>query len=98
MCLLKAGSNVGDFNTGVGMHGAAFGSRDGLNSGLPGQGAAVAVAAVTSFHRVTVCPQPQRALDNEKAPSTQMHFHFQHLRSMSSHRVDATSATGFSDT
>lgn len=76
MWMVKADSNVGDFNTGVGMHGAAFGSRDGLNSGLSGQGAAGAVAAVTSFHRVTVCPQPQRTLDNEKARNTQCIFIF----------------------
>lgn len=72
----KADSNVCDFNTGAGMHGAAFGSRDGLNSGLSGQGAAVAVAAVTSFPRVTVCLQPQRTLENGKAPNTQCIFIF----------------------
>lgn len=48
--MLKAGSHVGDFHTGVGVHGAALGSGDGLNSGLSGQGAAVAVVAMTSFH------------------------------------------------
>lgn len=58
--------NVGDLNAGVGMHGAAFGPGDGLNPGLSGQGAAVAVAAVTSLHGVAVCPQPQGTLGNEK--------------------------------
>lgn len=98
MWMVKAGSNVGDFNTGVGMHGAAFGSRDGLNSGLSGQGAAVPVAAVTSFHRVTVCPQPQRTLDNEKARNTQCIFIFNILRSKTRRRVHATSAVRFGDT
>lgn len=81
-------SNVGDFDTGVGVHGAAFGSRDGLNSGLSGQGAAVAMAAVTPFHRVTVGPQPQRTLDNDRAADA--HFHFKDLTSK-------TSAGEFSD-
>lgn len=76
MWTVKVVSNVGDFNTGVGMHGAAFGSGDGLNSGLSGQGAAVAVAAMTSFHRVTVCPQPQRTLREREARNTRFTFFF----------------------
>lgn len=53
--MAEAGSDVGDFNTLVGVHRAACGPRDGLNSGLSGQRAAAAVEAQTSLHRVAVC-------------------------------------------
>lgn len=52
---METGSDVGDFNTLVGVHRAAFGPRNGLNSGLSGQRAAAAVEAQTSLHRVAVC-------------------------------------------
>lgn len=55
MWMVLAASNIGDFDTRVGVHGAAFGPWDGLNSGLSGQGAAAAVESQTSLHRVTVC-------------------------------------------
>lgn len=54
--MAEAGSYVGDFNTLVGVHWAAFGPRDGLNPGLSGQRAAVAVEDQTSLHRLAVCP------------------------------------------
>lgn len=53
--MAEADSDIGDFDTLVGVHGAAFGPRNGLNSGLSGQGAAVAVEAQTSLCRVAVC-------------------------------------------
>lgn len=52
--LSEAASNVGDFNTLVRVHRAAFGPRDGLNPGLSGQRAAAAVEAQTSLHGVAV--------------------------------------------
>lgn len=55
MSMAEAGSDVGDFNTLVGVHRAACGPRDGLNSSLSGQRAAAAVEAQTSLHRVAVC-------------------------------------------
>lgn len=54
MSMAEAASDVGDFDTLVGVHGAAFGPGNGLNSGLSGQRAAAAVEAQTSLHRVAV--------------------------------------------
>ncbi len=54
MSMAEAGSYVGDLNTLVGVHRAAFGPGNGLNSGLSGQRAAAAVEAQTSLHRVAV--------------------------------------------
>lgn len=62
MAVAEAGSDVGDLNTLVGVHWAACGPGDGLNSGLSGQRAAAAVETQPSLHRVTVCSQPQRTL------------------------------------
>lgn len=53
--MAAAASDVGDFNTLEGVHRAAFGPRNGLNSGLSGQRATAAVEAQTSLHRVAVC-------------------------------------------
>lgn len=53
--MAEAGSDVGDFDTLIGVHRAAFGSGNRLNSGLSGQRAAAAVEAQTSLHRVAVC-------------------------------------------
>lgn len=55
MSLAEAGSDVGDFDTLVGVHGAAFGPGNGLNPGLSGQRAAAAVEAQPSLHRLAVC-------------------------------------------
>lgn len=54
--MAEAGSYVGDFNTLVGVHRAAFGPWDGFNPGFSGQRAAVAMETQTSLHRVAVCP------------------------------------------
>lgn len=53
--MAEAGSDVGDFNTLEGVHGAAFGPGDGLDPGLSGQRAAAAVETKTSLCRVAVC-------------------------------------------
>lgn len=55
MAVAEAGSDVGDFNTLEGVHWAACGPGDGLNSGLSGQRAAAAVETQPSLHRVAVC-------------------------------------------
>lgn len=55
MSMAEAASDVGDFNTLEGVHRAAFGPRNGLNSGLSRQRATAAVEAQTSLHRVAVC-------------------------------------------
>lgn len=43
--MAEAVSDIGDFNTLVGMHWAAFGPGHGMNSGLSGRRAAGAVEA-----------------------------------------------------
>ncbi len=55
MSVAAARSDVGDFHALVGVHRAAFGPRNGLNSGLSGQRAAAAVEAQSSLHRLAVC-------------------------------------------
>lgn len=66
MAVAEAGSDVGDFNTLIGVHWAACGPGDGLNSGLSWQRAAVALETQPSLHRVAICPQPQRTLQKWK--------------------------------
>lgn len=63
-------SDVGDFNTLVCVHGAAFSPRDGLNSGLSGQRAAAALEALASLHELVVPAEPQRTLEKEETPPT----------------------------
>lgn len=59
----EAGSDVCDLHVGVGVHRAAFGPRDSLNSCLPGQRATAAVEAQAALHRVAACTEPQRTLE-----------------------------------
>lgn len=69
----EATSDVGDFNTLVCVHGAAFGPRDGLNSGLSGQRAAAALEALTSLHELAVPAEPQRTLEKEEEKKRNHH-------------------------
>lgn len=67
-------SDVGDFNTLVCVHGAAFSPRDGLNSGLSGQRAAAALEALASLHKLAVSAEPQRTLEKENTTTNQYCF------------------------
>lgn len=67
-------SDVGDFNTLVRVHGAAFSPRDGLNSGLSGQRAAAALEALASLHKLAVSAEPQRTLEKQSATTNQYCF------------------------
>lgn len=64
-------SDVGDSNALVCVHGAAFGPRDGLNSGFPGQRAAAALEAQASLHQLPVSAEHRRTLEKENITTNQ---------------------------